>query len=122
MSQAAAITTDFGPEDNENYRSRPRLSYPREAKLQAIQYAKFTWFQKEDGSLHPLSKYQAAQNLGITPIMLKNWIGNEQVILNQTRGSRRRFYRREAKFPEHDKLLYKEFEEARGLGRQITHR
>jgi hypothetical protein len=54
--------------------------------------------------------------------MLKNWIGNEQVILNQTRGSRRRFYRREAKFPEHDKLLYKEFEEARGLGRQITHR
>jgi hypothetical protein len=35
-SQAAAITTDFGPKNNENYRSQPCLLYPREAKLQAI--------------------------------------------------------------------------------------
>jgi len=109
-------------DEGELLEARPRNQYSREAKLQAIQYAKYTWVQTTTGSLLPISKYQAARNLGITPIMLKNWIGNEAVILNSAKGSRRTYYRRTAKYPEVEKRLYTLFEDARHLGRNITHR
>ena len=99
-----------------------RIQYTREAKLAAIRYAKFTWKQLADGKLVPLSKYQAAKNLGITPIMLKNWIGNEQIILSSLKGSRRSYSRRSAKYPAVENPLYALFEEARVKGRNITHR
>jgi len=99
-----------------------RNQYIREAKLAAIRYAKVTWKQLPDGNLVPLSKYQAAKNLGITAIMLKNWIGNEQLILSSLKGSRRSYSRRSAKYPAIENPLYTLFEEARVKGRNITHR
>ena len=59
--------------DSENS-TLSRRSYPRECKLLAIEYAKYTWTFKPDRTLEPLSRYRAALNLGITPHMLKNWI------------------------------------------------
>jgi hypothetical protein len=37
--------------------TRTRNQYPREAKLAAIKYAKFTWKQTPDKTLLPISKY-----------------------------------------------------------------
>jgi len=98
-----------------------RIQYTREAKLAAIRYAKFTWKQAVNGTLVPLSKYQAAKNLGITPIMLKNWISNKQIILSSLKGSRRLYSRRSAKYPSIENPLYALFEEAHSNGRNITH-
>ena len=75
-----------------------------------------------NGSLVPISKYQAAKVLGITPIMLKNWIGNEQLILNARKHSRRCITTRPAKYPSVENPLYALFESARFQGRMITHR
>jgi hypothetical protein len=99
-----------------------RNSYPREAKLEAIYYALHTWVLLPDGSLDPISRYQVALNLSITPTMLKNWISAENKIRGQKRGTKRSHHAQIAKFPEHDRLLNEEFLAARALGRRVDHR
>jgi hypothetical protein len=54
--------------------------------------------------------------------MLKNWIGNEQMILNARKYSRRCITSRPAKYPLVKNPLYSLFEDARVQGRMITHR
>lgn len=49
-----------------------QISYTREQKLAAISYAMTTWKSQKDGSLKLISKYSAAQNLGITTKMLRS--------------------------------------------------
>jgi hypothetical protein len=102
--------------------SPPRKQYSREAKLAAIQYAKFTWRQMPDRSLVPISKYQVAKVLGITPIILKNWIGNERLILNVQKHSRYYITTRPVKYPSIENPLYTLFESACFQGRIITYR
>jgi hypothetical protein len=53
--------------------------------------------------------------------MLKNWIRNEQIILNSVKGSRRLSSIRPTKYPLVKNPLYSLFEEARLAGRLITH-
>jgi hypothetical protein len=88
-------------EDSEDEQAKPRRrSFSREAKLQAIKYVKHTWIVQNDGTLEPISRYYAAAQLEVSPIMLKNWETFETRILHSTRGTRRCIIRRTAKYPE----------------------
>jgi hypothetical protein len=70
----------------------------------------------------PLSKYQATKVLRITLIILKNWIGNERLILSARKHSRYYFTSRPIKYPLVKNPLYTLFKEARLYSRIITHR
>jgi hypothetical protein len=70
----------------------------------------------------PLSNYKAADKLGITPIMLSNWIKNRHQILRQRKGSRRARGPPAGREEKMEIELHKLLEDARGIGRQITHR
>jgi len=102
--------------------ARHRNSYPRELKLSAVYYTLNTYKKgKKDGDPPTLiTKYEAAKKIGITETMLKNWIKNRDIIAGQRKGSRRgRHSINKGKEDALEVALYKEFEEARAIGRQI---
>ena len=68
----------------------------------------------------PISKYQVVKVLRIIPIILKNWIKNERLILNARKYSRRYITIYPAKYPSVENPLYTLFESARFQGRMIT--
>ncbi|KAF7880496.1 uncharacterized protein EAF02_007342 [Botrytis sinoallii] len=68
-----------------------RSSYPREFKLRAIQYHRYTWRRDKNDLSSPISIYYAAGKLGITPSLLSRWITNENSILSARKGSRRSY-------------------------------
>jgi hypothetical protein len=108
----------YDDEDAPRFRNR----YPREAKLHCIRYAKETWVENPNGTLDPITRYQVAKNLFITPTMVKNWIGNEKAIENQKRGTYKSMTWRTPAHPAHDLELNMEFELARSKGRRIDRR
>lgn len=70
----------------------------------------------------PISKYQVIKVLGIIPIILKNWIGNERLILNARKYSRYYITIRSVKYLSVENPLYILFESVRFQGRIITYR
>jgi hypothetical protein len=68
-----------------------RFSYSRELKLAAVEWASNTYVKgKGHGDIDvPITRYAAAQRLGITSTMLQDWTRNRARIANQKRGSRR---------------------------------
>ena len=94
-----------------------RISYTREAKLAAINYALTATGLRG----RPISRYMAAKKLGITITMLKNWVTKQHEIESYKKGVRkaRPAVGRE---PTMESLLTEEFVEARDKGRKINKR
>jgi hypothetical protein len=107
--------------DDENQISR-RCAYTREHKLAAIDYALNTWERLPDGTLTHISRYYASKRLKINQALLGRWIKNKKIILHQKRGARRMRLSKAGREPEIERKLNMEFEEARDIGRRITHR
>ena len=99
-----------------------RHSYSRELKLAAIEWATNTYkkAKKEGDPEEVISRYAAARRLGITTTMLRKWIRNRAIIANQRRGSRRnRAVNNKGKEHLMEKMLFKEFQDARKLGKAV---
>jgi hypothetical protein len=109
----------LGDDDNEVFR---RCSYTREHKLAAIDLALNTWERLPNGSLEHVSRYYVAKRLRVHQITLSRWIKNKQRILHMKRGTLRLRLSKVGRHPEMEKRLNSEFEAARSIGRQITHR
>jgi hypothetical protein len=109
----------LGDDDNEIFR---RCNYTREHKLAAIDFALNTWERLPNGTLGHISRYYAAKKLRVHQITLSRWIKNKQRILHLKKGATRLRLSRVGKHPEMEKRLNSEFEAARSIGRQITHR
>ncbi|TGO08720.1 hypothetical protein BPAE_1222g00010 [Botrytis paeoniae] len=99
-----------------------RSSYPRELKLRAIQYHRYTWKKDKNDNISPISIYYAARNLGVTPSLLSKWITTEKLILSARKGSRRSYNTRRCTHPEMEERLYEKFCFFRTVGKRITHR
>ena len=97
------------------------MSYTREHKLSAIAYRKTTWITKKDGSLELISRWKAAQNLGITDNMLKDWIAHQTNIEMLLKGGCKRHESKPLE-PQLEASLMREFKEARQAGRSINRR
>lgn len=107
------------PPDDEN-EVRRRISYTREQKLVAIDYATTTWKQGKDGNPKLISKYAAAANLGITTAMLRNWIQMKARIESLPKGTRKESGGGPCQEPELEKRLLELFKEARLAGRKTN--
>jgi hypothetical protein len=68
-SQAAIFDQN---QDESNEEVRHRISYTREQKLVAINYATITVKTHKDESTRSISKYVAANDLDIISVMLRN--------------------------------------------------
>jgi hypothetical protein len=99
-----------------------RNSYTREHKLAAIDYALHTWRINEKGEEERIPYRRAARKLGITDMMLKNWIKHRNRILLQKRGSRRSRSSGVGAEEGMEHQLNDELEKAQAAGRQITYR
>ena len=66
-----------------------RTSYIKEHKLAAIRCAKTTYIKKNYDLWEPISRYAAAQNLGIQSNMLKHWQKDEDKIRDLKWGVRK---------------------------------
>lgn len=99
-----------------------RCAYTREHKLVAIDYALNTWERTPTSELQHISRYYVANKLKISGTLITRWIKNKQKILHQKRGARRQRTNNQGKEPVMEKKLNLEFEQARSIGRQITHR
>jgi hypothetical protein len=122
-AQAIALFDAFRREEageDEDEEKRTRRSYPRESKIQAIEYAKFTWWKHPNGTLEPLSRYRAALNLGITPKLLKDWVRGEASIRCQRKGSRRAPFVRNSRLGALERRLKDELNDTRATGKQVT--
>lgn len=108
--------------DDNNTAANRRCAYTREHKLAAIDYTLNTWERGVTGVLEHISRYFAAKQLKIDHTLLGRWIKNKQKILHQKRGARRLVLSRVGREPEMEKKLNMDFEVARSIGRQITHR
>jgi hypothetical protein len=108
----------IGDDDEEIYR---RCSYTREHKLAAIDMATTTWSRCPDGSLEHVSRYYIAKRLRITSTTLGRWIKSKHRILALKRGSQRLRLSKVGRHPDLERKLNIDFEEARSIGRQITH-
>jgi hypothetical protein len=110
-------------DDESNPEGHPlhRNSYSRELKLSAVQYALNTYVRgKRPGDpLKPITRYQAAAKLKITTTMLRGWIRNRIRISNQKKGSRRGKAARKGQHSIMEHALFREFEEARRLGKAV---
>jgi hypothetical protein len=109
----------LGDNDNEVFR---RCSYTREHKLAAIDYALNTWERLPEGRLVHISRYYAAKRIRVTQSSLTRWIKNKHRILHLKRGAQRLRVSKVGRHPEMEKKLNLDFETARSIGRQITHR
>lgn len=79
-----------------------------------------TYIKGKDGDPDVLiSRYAAAQRLGITALMLKAWVENRARIANQKRGSRRNRGAMKGKESRMEKTLFEEFKESRKVGKAI---
>lgn len=98
-----------------------RRSYSRELKLSAIEWSLNTYVKgKKDGDPDILiTRYAAAQRLGITSTMLKSWVQNRARIANQKRGSRQNRNASKGKEDKMEQTLFKEFTEARKVGKAV---
>ena len=98
-------------------------SYSHELKLAAIEWALNTYKKgKKDRDLDkPITRYRAAKRLGIATTMLRGWIRNKTEIASQKKGSQRARNAYTNKGKEHymEQVLYKEFKEARKLGKAV---
>lgn len=65
----------------------PTFLYERAKTLAAISYVTTTWKTQKDRSMKLLSRYAAAQILGITSEMLRDWIDKEPEIEMLLRGN-----------------------------------
>jgi hypothetical protein len=108
-----------GDDDNQVFR---RCSYTREQKLAAIDYALNTWERAPGGDLVYISRYYACKQLYIVPSLLTRWIKSKHRILYLRRGKQRLRLSKVGRHPELKKKLNREFESARSIRRQITHR
>ena len=109
--------------DDEHDAPRHRVSYTREQKLAAISYAQTTWKSQKDRSMKLISKYAAANNLGITTTMLRKWIESSSSIAAQPKGKRKDSKAMGVcKEPELERRLLELFMEARNTGRKINKR
>ena len=109
-------------DDDDNWKINRRCSYTREHKLAAIDYAINTWERHpRTNQLDHISKYYAAKMLKIHHTLLTRWIKKKRKILAQKRGARRLQLTKVGRLPELEKKLNQEFEEAREIGRQISH-
>ena len=107
--------------DDENQINR-RCAYTREHKLAAIDYVLNTQKRLPDRTFTHISRYYASKRLKINQALLGRWIKNKKMILYQKRGARRMRLTKVGKEPEIERKLNMEFEEARDIERQITHR
>jgi len=99
-----------------------RNSYSKELKLSAVQWAINTVVRgkKPGDPLKPITGYEAAARLSITTTMLRSWIRHRVCIANQKKGSRRgRNVLRKGRESVMEHALFKEFEEARGVGKAV---
>ena len=109
----------IGDDDKEIYR---RCSYTREHKLAAIDMTTTTWSRRPNGLLEHVSRYYVSKRLRISVTNLGRWIKNKHRILALKKGSQRLRVSKPGRHPDLERKLYMEFEEARSIGRQITHR
>ena len=100
--------------------TRKRISYTREQKLAAVSYATTTYKVLNDGSLKIISRYAAAQNLGITTKMLRDWIKKQQDIMALSGGTRKNRTHSDYQEPEMEVQLLEMFKTARKAGRKIN--
>ena len=97
-----------------------RISYPREYKLSAVAYALTgKILDKKSGEMKPITKWKAAQQLGITYPMIKDWIGARVEIEALKKGCRKNRTHM-AKFPALEQRLFEQFNEIRKEGAKIT--
>lgn len=111
-------SSDFAADDDKVCR---RISYTREQKLAAITYATTTRTTNKDGLSKPISKYAAAQQLGITTKMLRDWIKHKLDIESHVMGTRKNRTRNTTcQEPEMESRLLEQFKEARKAGLKIN--
>lgn len=109
--------------DDEDGQVVRRCSYTREQKLAAIDFALNTWERRSsNGELIHISRYYVAMKLRVQPCLISRWIKTKHRILNLRKGAQRLRVSRVGKHPQLERKLNTEFEYARSIGRQITHR
>lgn len=109
--------------DNYDLDIHRRCAYTREHKLKAIDYVLNTWdWHPKTRVLVHISQYFAAKRLIISRTTLHRWLKQKQQIIKQKRGTRRLRLIKTPQQPEMAKKLHFEFEAAREIGRQISHR
>jgi len=107
-----------GTSDRHDFRSR--ISYTREQKLAAITYTKTTYRMSKDNTLHVISRYEAAKNLGITSKMLRDWIKQEDKIIGLKKGTRKGIDGRKAQEESMEQELFREFQDCRMADRAVN--
>ena len=111
-------SSDLATDDDKVHQ---QVSYTREQKLATITYATTTWMTDKNGSSKPISKYAAAQQLGITTKMLKNWIKHRLDIESLMVGTRKnQSCNITCQEPEMESRLLELFKEARTAGLKIN--
>ena len=115
--EQASLARDLNAVWTHGETARRRISYTREAKLDAVNYA----FTAKDPGGKPISRYMAAKNLNITLQMLKNWINTRHEIEASRKGTRkiRQGVDKESTM---ESKLTEEFVEARNYDRRINKR
>lgn len=81
-----------------------------------------TWQRRSNGSLEHISRYYVAKRLRVHETVLGRWIKNKDRIIALKKGAQRLKLTRVRRHPELEKKLNLDFEKARSIGRQITHR
>jgi transposase-like protein len=120
IAQGNSIESDSN--DSDDLKETRRRSWSREQKLGAVNYASITYITTKDGSIELISKHAAANNVGCTPKMLRNWTKNYNKIKASPKGSRRTDCTQPAQEPRMEVQLYNLFIEKCSIGRQVDRR
>ena len=121
FNDACVVWWDVDDSDPEGHAIH-RYSYSRKLKLSAVSYALNTYTRGKTLEDPPklITRYKAAAKLKITTTMLRDWIRNRIRIADQKKGSRRaKPHLRKGKEPIMEHALFKQFEEARGMGKAV---
>ena len=116
--EQASFAQGFGSGWELGQTTRRRVSYTREAKLDAINYA----LTAKNRVGRPISRYMASKRLGITIQMLKNWINKQHDIEASRKGTRKARLISRGREPTMESELTELFIEARDQGRRINRR
>ena len=118
-AEQAIFVADLNDPDHSTTVKR-RISYPREYKLSAITYALTgKILNKKTGEMKPITKWKAAQKLGITYLMMKDWIATRVEIETMKKGCRKNCTHA-ARFPALEQRFFEHFNDVRKEGVRIT--
>jgi ribosomal protein S20 len=120
VKSSSAVSGHDQNESNEEVRHR--VSYIREQKLAAINYATITFKSHKNESTQSIIKYVAAKDLEITSVMLRKWLKSTSKIEFMTKETRKNRVNNVCQESKMKTLLLTQFNKVRKFDRKIIKR